>query len=188
MIQVISATMALCICACGRNTASNNMEFSEIRAYRDTSQLDYGTAPDIEDIIDGYYMAPDNQELIYEAFEMLNTARDDNGLSAFVWDQELATCAVIRAEEISYSFDKNHIRPNGAEWYTLYPSMLLGEDICRASGDVKKVMESWLENPADRENFLCPDFTKVAIAVYEDSKGQFYWTCEFGNDSSKKAE
>ena len=185
-IYVMTAALALCLCACGINSKSD-MVFSDVRAYRDASQLDHDAEPDIPIITDGYYMMSDNHELIVEAFELLNKARDDNGLEALAWNQELETCACIRAEEIAYSFDKNHLRPMGAQWYTVNPGILLGENICRGPGDAEKVMKSWLENPADRENFLCPDLTEVAIGVYEDSEGHFYWACEFGNDSSQKS-
>ncbi len=185
-IYVMTAALALCLCACGINSKSD-MVFSDVRAYRDASLLDHDAEPDIPIITDGYYMMSDNHELIVEAFELLNKARDDNGLEALAWNQELETCACIRAEEIAYSFDKNHLRPMGAQWYTVNPGILLGENICRGPGDTEKVMKSWLENPADRENFLCPDLTEVAIGVYEDSEGHFYWACEFGNDSSQKS-
>ncbi len=89
------------------------------------------------------------------------------------WDKDLEECAYIRAEEITISFD--HTRPSGEEWYTIFPGMLLGENICKGSEHADMVMEDWLKNQPDRENFLSDEFTAVAIAVYVDSEGQYYW-------------
>ncbi len=173
---------ALCLGAC-----SATEEFVSSRAYRDASELDYDTAPDIEQVTDGYYtLSEDDGKRILEAFEILNTVRKDEGLTELAWDADLETCAKIRAEEIAASFDKDHKRPSGKEWYTLYPGMLLGENICKGSKHADMVMEDWLKNSPDRENFLCDAFTRVAMAVYEDDNGQYFWTCEFGNDQSKR--
>ncbi len=166
--------------------ACSKEEFSTERAYRDASELDYDTAPDIPLTVDGRMLTEDDQKRIFEAYEILNTVRKDEGLKELKWDQDLSECALIRAEEIAVSFD--HTRPSGAQWYTLYPGMLLGENIGKGSEHADMVMEDWLKNQPDRENFLCDGFTRTALGLFRDDKGQCYWVFEFGNEQSKRFE
>ncbi len=180
VISILIIT-ALVLGACSSGNA-----FLNVRAYRETSELDYDTAPDIEPLTDGYTLSENDRKRISEAYEILNTVRKDGGLEELKWDADLEACATIRAQEIAGNFD--HKRPNGKEWHTLYPGMLLGENICKGSGHADKVMKDWLKNQSDRENFLNDGFTKTAISVYTDAKGQCFWTCEFGNDRSKRYE
>ncbi len=160
---------------------SSGQEFVSVQAYRDVSQLDPDNSePVIEPATDGYTMSEDERKRIFEAYEILNTVRKDEGLSELIWDAKLEECALIRAQEIATNFDHN--RPDGQEWYTIYPGGLLGENICKGSEHADMVMEDWLKNQPDRENFLNDGFTRVAMAVYKDAKGQCYWTCEFAAD------
>ena len=164
---------------------SSGVEFSSTRAYRDVSELDGSTEPDIEPVTDRFYtLSEDDRKRVFEAYEILNTVRKDEGLKELKWDKDLEECAYIRAEEITISFD--HTRPSGEEWYTIFPGMLLGENICKGSEHADMVMEDWLKNQPDRENFLSDEFTRAAIAVYVDSEGQYYWICEFGNEKGKE--
>ena len=164
---------------------SSGEEFSGTRAYRDVSELDGSTEPDIEPVTDRFYtLSEDDRKRVFEAYEILNTVRKDEGLKELKWDKDLEECAYIRAEEITISFD--HTRPSGEEWYTIFPGMLLGENICKGSAHADMVMEDWLKNQPDRENFLSDEFTRAAIAVYVDSEGQYYWICEFGNEKGKE--
>ena len=177
MIAVTLSMFALGLGAC-----SSKEEFLDTRAYRDVSELDHSKPHYTEFITDGYRMSEDDRKRILEAYEIVNTIRKDEGLEPLKWDVDLETCAMIRAEEIVASFA--HTRPDGEEWYTVYPGMLLGENICKGSEHADMVMESWMKNQPDRDNFLCDGFTKAAMALYRDDKGQCFWTCEFGNESS----
>ena len=157
-------------------------EFVNDRAYRDVSELDpENTEPVIEPFTDGYTLSEDDSKRIFEAYEILNTVRKDEGLKELKWDAKLEECALIRAQETAAIFD--HKRPDGQGWYTVYPGGLLGENICKGSEHADMVMEEWLKNQPDRENFLNDGFTKVAISFYKDAKGKCFWTCEFGADT-----
>ena len=169
----------LIITALVLGACSSGEEFVNEGAYRDAAQLDPdNTEPVIEPATDGYTLSEDERKRIFEAYEIVNTVRKDEGLQELIWDARLEECALVRAQEISVSFD--HKRPDGQEWYTIYPGMLLGENICKGSEHADMVMEDWLKNPPDRENFLNDGFTCVAISYFKDAKGQCFWTCEFG--------
>ena len=179
-IAAVAAAAAIFFCAC-----SSKEEFSASRAYRDAIPQDY--VPMIESgefITDGYMIPEKDRMSMFESFEILNTIRHDEGLEPLKWDADLEACAIRRAEELAAKFD--HVRPDGQYWFTAAPEKVLGENIYRGSEHADLAMDSWMKNQPDRENFLCPEFTRAAIAIFRDAEDKCYWACEFGDESSDK--
>ena len=179
---VICITLAvmLCMCAC-----SSKEQLSTSRAYRDAVPSDY--VPMIDDgefFTDGYVIPEEDRMSMLESYEIINTIRQDEGLEPLKWDADLEFGALKRAEELTVKFD--HVRPSGQSWFTVAPEKVLGENIYIGSGHADVAMDSWMKNQPDRENFLCPEFTRVAVAVYRDAEDHFYWACEFANESPKE--
>ena len=179
VVVAIAASAAICLCAC-----SSKEELSTSRAYREAIPEDYVPMTDAgEFITDGYVIPEADRMSMFEAFEILNTIRQDEGLKPLKWNGDLESDAIKRAEELTAKFD--HTRPDGQYWYTVDPAKVLGENIYGGSEHADMVMDSWMKNQPDRENFLCDEFTMAAIAVFRDAEDTCYWTCEFGDDSSE---
>jgi uncharacterized protein YkwD len=154
--------------------------FADTRAYR--TEVSPDTEIFDEPLPGDPFAYPLSEELRNkqgEAFEIINTARQERGLQPFAWSERLSYGANVRAAEAALLFDGNHVRPNGAPWYTVEPTLVLGENIYKGKGDVQKVMESWLASSADSENFFSADFTKIAISIYKTDKGEYGWSALF---------
>jgi uncharacterized protein YkwD len=177
VVLLVSVTSLLIV----RTSGNRDTEaFSEERAYRTE------VSPDTEiydEIVPGDQMAyPIREELwnkATEAFEIINAARQAQGLEPFGWSAKLEYGAKTRAYEIGCVFDKNHVRPNGTSWFTVEPSLVLAENIYKGKGDVQKALGSWLSNSSDKENFFSSEYTKIAISIYENEKGEYYWVVLF---------
>jgi len=80
-----------------------------------------------------------------------------------------------------------HTRPNGKEWYTVYPKRykVVGENIAWGQRTAKEVTEDWKEENCNyngqshRRNMLYKNFSYVGIACYEVD-GYRYWVQCFG--------
>ncbi len=176
--------MAILAAALSLSGCSSKEEFSAQRAYRDAALQDYEPMIEGGDFYtDGYMMTEDDRKRIFEAYEIVNTIRKDEGLKPLKWDADLEACAIKRAEELPAKFD--HVRPNGASWFTVDPVKMLGENIYKGSEHADMVMDSWMKNQPDRENFLYDGFTIAAVALYRDANDQCYWTFEFGSDQAQ---
>ena len=161
-------------------------EFSATRAYRGLDALQEEVTVDPIDLgfpdPSGSGIEQELRQKASEAYMILNDARMAQGLGALRWDADLEITATIRANEIFAQFDPNHQRPDGTVWYTVNPSIMLGENIYKGKSDPKEVMESWMKNGPDAENFLCAECTKVAIAAYAGEDGTVTWAAVFGAD------
>ena len=161
-------------------------EFSATRAYRGLDALQEEVTVDPIDLgfpdPSGTGIEQELRQKSSEAYMILNDTRSAQGLDALRWDAELEMAASIRAEEIFTQFDPDHARPNGAAWYTVNPSIMLGENIYKGKGDPAEVMRTWMNHDTDSENFFSADCTKIAIAVYMGDDGTYTWAAIFGTD------
>ena len=165
---------------------SEGEAFSNERAYRNAVDHDCIT-DDFAELL-AYDPTITGMDEIYEkiynnasdAFIILNTERAAQNLQPFTWDYNLSECAMLRAGEVSCDFENGHTRPSGEAWYTPNSEIMLGENIYRGGSSVDTVMASWLNNEADKDNFMSDTFTKVGIAIYPNDKGDFYWVAAFG--------
>ena len=193
-MRIVSAAKLSCIVLSVISLAllsgcSGKEQLSSTRAYRDEI-VSYGVIDGPDTVIDPSGDIDREKELreeVLNAFEILNDEREKQGLSPLMWNMELETGAGYRAREIATAFDNDHTRPDGSKWFTAAPDDALGENIYCGSMTASEAMAAWLNNPPDRENFMAPDFTKCAIAIYENDDGRFYWAAMFGKDSSQAA-
>ena len=166
------------------NPGKTKETYSDVRAYRaevspDTEIYDDNVAGDPF----AYPLRDDLRNQAAEAFGIINAARQEQGLKPLAWDADLEYAAHTRVNEIAVMFDKNHLRPNGTYWFTVEPSIVLGENIYNGYGDTQKAMESWLSNSTDNENFFNADYDKMTISVYEDERGEYFWVALFSADN-----
>ncbi len=120
----------------------------------------------------------------YEVLEIVNRKRVAKGLKEVVMDQDLLDAAMLRAAEISVKF--SHIRPNGAQWYSVCKKMN-AENIAYGAESPSSVMNSWMKSGGHRDNILNADYRSVGIGVfYKD--GVRYWVQCFGLGTAKQAK
>ncbi len=184
VLAVVIVVAIACIMVIRHNPGKNTEAFSDVRAYRtevspDTEIYDDNVAGDPF----AYPLREELRNKSAEAFGIINAARQEQGLKPLAWDSALEYASHVRVNEIAVMFDKNHLRPNGTYWFTVEPSIILGENIYKGYGDAQKAMESWLSNSTDNENFFNADFDKMTIAVYEDERGEYFWVALFSADN-----
>ena len=116
---------------------------------------------------------------------MTNAERKRVGVAPLVWDNNLAYCAAIRAAELpqlTYEQNKDHLRPDGSEWYTVNPSIMYAENIAYGQKSAEEVFNDWLNSTSGHyEHMINPGYKTFAVALYQTETGYgFYWIEEFG--------
>lgn len=110
-------------------------------------------------------------------FDLTNQERIDAGLNALAYAYELQEAADARAYESSVQF--SHTRPNGKSCHSVvdqYDYYVTGENLLKADAPLavpEVMMSKWMLSDGHRENILLPDFTRLAIGIYE-KKGVVY--------------
>lgn len=105
-----------------------------------------------------------------EAFNIINKIRNDNGLAALSWDDELYEVAQIRSKEASQKW--SHTRPDGTHWSTLSP-VVHGENLAKGYNTAQGAVDAWMNSEGHKANILRKEFTRVAISFYEAENGWF---------------
>lgn len=113
-----------------------------------------------------------------KAYNMVNEQREAAGLDSLVWNGNLESVAAVRAEEASVSF--SHTRPNGKAWYSVNSQIMAGENLAFGFDDAGAALKAWMNSPTHKENILWPEFSEIAIAIYQTDDGTYYWSQEFG--------
>ena len=107
----------------------------------------------------------------------MNQQRTAAGLGALAWNQGLADCATVRAQEIVYVF--SHTRPNGADWYTVNSGLMYGENPAMGYSSASGVVNGWMNSPSHKANIMNGSFKSCGISIIE-ANGQWHWAQEFG--------
>ena len=121
-----------------------------------------------------WYWSSNDQTIVY-----FNT-NDNNHLLPLFWDDELAKCAKIRAEELGQLY--SHQRPNGQDWSTAYPEYCYSENIAigvkASSIEIFKETSAKYDGQQHRRNML-KNWNCVGIAGFI-SEGIGYCVQAFG--------
>lgn len=123
---------------------------------------------------------------IEEVLRITNGYRAAAGLPAFRLSDKLCEQACVRAEEIAWSGDHDHYRPNGRYFSTIfrengYDEGLAGENLGWGYKTPKGVCEAWKASQTHYENIINPRFTKIGIGVAADPnpEGNLCWVQHF---------
>ena len=106
-----------------------------------------------------------------DIFILINQARMDAEVNTVSYNnKELQDAADLRAKEIVEKFA--HDRPDGTSCFTAFPKdyVVAGENIIQADEPIataNNFMKSWMESEGHKANILNPDFTQMAIGIYE---------------------
>lgn len=116
-----------------------------------------------------------------QIFKIVNEERAKAGAAPLAYDEKLAGCAQIRANEIVESF--SHTRPDGTSCFTVVPAsdgyLELGENIASGYTSAEKVMDGWMNSEGHRANILKTSYTNIGIG-YVTANGNQYYVQLFG--------
>lgn len=117
--------------------------------------------------------------LAADLFDLTNNIRLSAGLGVLTYAYELQEAADARAYECSIQF--SHTRPNGKSCHSVVDTFdyyVTGENLLRADAPLaipEVMMSEWMTSEGHKANILLPEFTKLAIGIYE-TKGVVYAT------------
>lgn len=114
---------------------------------------------------------------INEILKIVNEYRAEGGLKPLKLNEELTVISCARAEEIAWSGNHTHTRPNLSSWSSImrdngFASGLAGENIGWGFGDPESVCEAWKASKTHYENIMNPEFTEIGIGVAPDADSQ----------------
>ena len=122
----------------------------------------------------------ENAELSFakQVAKLVNEERAKTGLPALEFDTEIASAALVRANEITASF--SHTRPDGRKFSTVLTDNGIrftgaGENIAWGQKTPEQVMEAWMNSDGHRANILDANFNKIGVGHYQDASGRNYW-------------
>lgn len=120
----------------------------------------------------------------YKVLELVNEKREAAGKKTLKMDKDLLEAAMLRAAEISVSF--NHIRPNGQECFSVCDKMC-AENIACGYTSPDAVMEGWTKSSGHMNNMLNGNYDIVGIGCFIKD-GTRYWVQCFGTGDYEKVE
>ncbi len=138
-------------------------------------------------LVDLLPAAKENMELYSDSIgavlRIINGYREKNGVRPLMLSNELTEIACARAEEIAWSGEHSHRRPNGRTCFTILKdagidSGYAGENIGWGYDTPQDVCEAWKNSETHLKNILDPDFIKIGIGVAADPDpdGKLCWT------------
>ena len=125
------------------------------------------------------------KDYAYNILEIFNKERAKANVPPLQLDEILCNAADLRAEEISYRRELEHLRKNGDNWETVLDDFHINWHFCGENIGgclyAEKVCTMWLESPGHRKNILNPNFTKLGVGFYfnENSRYGYYWATDF---------
>lgn len=128
------------------------------------------------------------QSRAYEMLALVNRERASKGIAPLKWDAGLESSAVTRAAETSIMF--SHIRPNGSDCFTAFPSGLyaMGENIASGFSSAQATFNQWKNSPGHYANMMSTDFTHIGISCFYGGAYGWCWVQTFGGRSGSANE
>ena len=106
-----------------------------------------------------------------DILRLTNEERKKAGLSQLKADFALSEAAAIRAEEAVQLY--SHTRPDGSSCHTVvekFEYRVTGENLIMADNPISEpeiLLDTWMNSEGHRANILLPDYTSIAIGLYE---------------------
>ena len=112
----------------------------------------------------------EHQTLAMEIFHLTNEVREEGGLNRLTYAYDLQDAADTRAYECSIQF--SHTRPDGTSCHDIVTRdyYVTGENLILADkpiADAETLMARWMLSKGHRDNIMLPEFTELAVGVYE---------------------
>lgn len=120
---------------------------------------------------------------------IINGYRKENGIEPLELSEKLTEIACARAEEIAWSGNHSHRRPNGRSCFTILKDAGInegyaGENIGWGYETADDVCEAWKNSETHLKNILDPGFSEIGIGVAPDPDpdGKLCWAQIFLGD------
>lgn len=112
-------------------------------------------------------------DMINAELGVINSMRESKGIAPLKLSDELTQIACARAEEIAWSGEHSHTRPNGKRFSSLLKEAGItkgtaGENIGWGYDTVEDVCTAWKNSESHYENIMNPDFSKIGIGIAAD--------------------
>jgi uncharacterized protein YkwD len=125
-------------------------------------------------------------EYAEEVFQLVNEAREEEGLPALERDDTLDAAANVRAGEYASIKSirvngKAHTRLDGSKFTTVLDEMDIdwsggaSENSSARRNTPEEVMTAWLASDGHRANILRENRTHIGIGIRQDAGGRLYW-------------
>jgi uncharacterized protein YkwD len=125
-------------------------------------------------------------EYAEEVFQLVNEAREEEGLPALERDDALDAAANVRAGEYASIKSirvngKAHTRLDGSKFTTVLDEMDIdwsggaSENSSARRKTPEEVMAAWLDSDGHRANILRENRTHIGIGIRQDAGGRLYW-------------
>ncbi len=134
--------------------------------------------PEMVSLADALAGSADSQAATKAAFDIVNSRRQEAGLSTLSWNSGLEKASAVRAVEASQAF--SHTRPDGSDWWTVNSNLMYGENLAKGYASAGDAVAAWLASPTHKANIMDAEFVSGAIAIHIGSNGQWFWAQEFG--------
>lgn len=115
--------------------------------------------------------------------DIINGYRAEQDIAPLILSDELTEIACARAEEIAWSGEHSHRRPNGTKFSTMLKDAgitdgIVGENIGWGYETAESVCQAWKDSESHYENIMNPDFVKIGIGIAADPDpdGKLCWT------------
>lgn len=126
------------------------------------------------------------RDYINENLEIINGYRAEKGIAPLKLNEELTLMACARAEEIAWSGEHSHRRPDGSSCFTIFKEAgfetgTAGENLGYVFDKPEEVCQAWKDSRTHYKNLMNPDFTEVGIGVAADpdERGKLCWANHF---------
>lgn len=126
------------------------------------------------------------REFIEENLRIVNAYRAEKGIAPLKLNEKMTLMACARAEEIAWSGEHSHTRPDGSRCFSIFREAgfetgTAGENLGYVFDSPKDVCQAWKDSKTHYENLMNPEFTEIGIGVAADpdESGKLCWANHF---------
>lgn len=129
--------------------------------------------------------APSTQNTMeQEVLTLVNKVRQENGLSAVTWAEDVANVARAHSADMINRGFFSHTPPDGLSPFDRLKNngisyRTASENIAYGQKTAQAVMDSWMNSSGHRANILNANVKEMGVGAVKNSSGTVYWTQMF---------
>lgn len=129
--------------------------------------------------------SPEAQDFEKQVLALVNTERQNAGLSALSWNDDAAKVARAHSKDMSDRGFFDHTNPDGLSPFDRMKNAGISyrraaENIAAGQSTPEAVMNGWMNSEGHRSNILNPDLKEIGVGYYKGETGyRHYWTQVF---------
>ena len=119
-----------------------------------------------------------------QVLDLVNEQRAQNGLSALVWDDALASVARAHSEDMRDRKFFSHTNPDGLSPFDRIKNFGIsyrsaGENIAAGQTTPAEVVQAWMNSSGHKANILNESYTRLGVGYAAGGPQRHYWTQNF---------